>query len=309
MRSSTTGAESVLKSLKKSGMVLFLVIGPIAILVTGMYLTWNWLIDWRDLMLLGVLYIPVGFGVTVGFHRYLTHDAFKANRIVKYVIVILGTMAWQGAPLSWVVNHRVHHAYPDQPGDVHSPHLSKNAIRGFFHSHMGWLFSETNADVQRWGKDLLNDKDIMFINRTTLVWYIASLVIPFLIGGWSGLFWAGFVRILLVQHVTFAVNSICHIFGDRSFETKDRSTNNWVVGLLGMGEGGHNTHHASPRSARHGINWWHFDSSWKMIRLLERFGLAWDIYDLDPDDLVEAIANRASGIKAGIRKDLRVSAG
>lgn len=119
--------------------------------------------------------------------------------------------------------------------------------------------------------------------------------------------WGGFARIFIAQHVTFSVNSVCHIFGSRPFETKDKSTNHWLVGLLGLGEGGHNTHHASPRSARHGISWWHFDTSWKVIRLLERLGLAWDVYDLDPVELPIALRKRAAGVKATIRRDLRVS--
>lgn len=291
----------------RAATVSFIVIAPIIILGVAIYMTWNWLVGWQDLVLLALLYPFVAFGVTIGYHRYLTHTGFKTNRIVKFILVVLGTMGWQGGAISWAANHRLHHAYPDQEGDVHSPQLSKNLFRGFIYAHIGWLLENRRADSEKWTSDLLKDKDIVFIQRTAVFWCVLSLVVPFLIGGLSGLFWGGFVRILLAQHVTFSVNSVCHIFGSRPFETKDKSTNHWLVGLLGMGEGGHNTHHASPRSARHGIKWWHFDTSWKVIRLLERLGFAWDVYDLDPVDLPIALKNQSAGVRATIRRDLRVS--
>ncbi len=289
------------------GTVSFLVVAPLITLGIAIYMTWNWLVSWQDMVLLGVMYLFISFGVTIGYHRYLTHAGFKANRVVKYVLAILGTMGFQGGAVSWAANHRLHHAYSDEEGDVHSPHLSKNLFRGFIHAHIGWLLINQRADPKKWAKDLLQDEGILFIQRTALFWCALSLVVPFAIGGWSGLLWGGLVRILLTQHVTFSVNSVCHIFGNRAFETKDKSTNNWLVGLLGMGEGGHNTHHASPRSARHGIRWWHFDTSWKVIRLLERLGLARDVYDLDPVGLPIALKKRAASVKATIRRDLRVS--
>ena len=287
--------------------VSFLVVAPLITLGIGIHVTWNWLVNWQDMVLLGVLYMLGSFGVTIGYHRYLTHDGFKTNRVVKCVLVVLGTMGWQGGAISWAANHRLHHAYSDQEGDIHSPQLSKNLFRGFLHSQIGWLLGNQRADPEKWASDLLKDKDILFIQRTALFWCVLSLAVPLAIGGWSGLLWGGFVRIFLSQHVAFSVNSVCHIFGSRPFDTKDKSTNHWLVGLLGMGEGGHNTHHASPRSARHGIRWWHFDTSWKVIWLLERMGLAWNVYDLDPVDLPIALKNRATGVKATIRRDLRVS--
>ena len=285
----------------------FLVLAPLITLGIVIYMTWNWLVNWQDLVLLGVLYMAVSFGVTIGYHRYLTHSGFKANRVVKGILIVLGTMGFQGGAISWAANHRLHHAYSDQEGDIHSPQLSRNMVRGFFHAQIGWLLGNERADPEKWTKDLLKDGDVVFIHRTALFWCVLSLVVPLVIGGWSGLLWGGFVRIFVSQHVTFAVNSVCHMFGSRPFETKDRSTNHWLVGLLGMGEGGHNNHHASPRSARHGIKWWHFDTSWKVIRVLERLGLAWDVYDLDPEELPMALEKRATGVKATVRRDLRVS--
>ncbi|MEE9323934.1 MAG: acyl-CoA desaturase, partial [Dehalococcoidia bacterium] len=161
------------------------------------------------------------------------------------------------------------------------------------------------ADPQRWARDLLKDPDIVFIHRTTVFWCGLSLIVPFVIGGWSGLLWGGFVRIFLAHHVTWSVNSVCHIYGSRPFNTKDRSTNHWLVGLLGFGEGGHNTHHASPRSARHGLYWWHFDSSWVVIRVLEKLGLAYNVYELDPEDLKVALRRRAASVKATVCSGLR----
>jgi stearoyl-CoA desaturase (delta-9 desaturase) len=284
--------------------VVFLVLVPLIALAIAIYMTWNWLITWSDMALLVSMYIIVSFGITIGYHRFLTHGSFKTSKVLRYILVILGTMAWQGGAITWTSNHRKHHAYADEEGDVHSPHLSKSMIRGFIHAHLGWLLIDQKAEPREWSKDLLQDKGIVFIQRTTFIWFILSLLIPFALGGWTGLLWGGFVRILLSQHVTFSVNSVCHIYGSRPFQTKDRSTNHWLVGLLALGEGGHNTHHASPRSARHGIKWWHFDTSWKLIWLLGRLGLVWDVYDLNKTDLLKAIKDKASGVKASIRKDM-----
>ena len=287
--------------------ILFLVVGPLVTIAFAINMTWNWLVDWQDIVLLATLYTLTAFGVTIGFHRYLTHGSFKTNRVIKYILVILGTMSWQGGPIGWASNHRQHHAYADEEGDLHSPHLSRNLLRGFFHAQMGWLLGNNRSDPHRWARDLIKDPDIVFINRTAVLWCGLSLLVPFLIGGWSGLLWGGFVRILLAHHVTWSVNSVCHIFGSRPFNTNDLSTNHWLVGLLAFGEGGHNTHHASPRSARHGLYWWHFDSSWVVIGILERLRLAYNVYALHPEDLKVALRDRAAGIKVIFRHELRNS--
>ncbi len=280
------------------GLIVFsMVVGPLLATAYAIYLGWNGMAHWKDMLTLGVMYTLVAFGVTVGYHRYVTHDSFKTNRVVKLILVILGTMSLEGTPISWAANHRKHHAFSDKEGDLHSPHLSKNIVTGFFHAHVGWLLEGKEADPQKWAKDLLLDRDLVFVQKTALLWVVLSLLIPFLIGGWSGLLWGGLVRVFLTHHVTWSVNSVCHIFGKRPFRTKDLSSNHWLVGLLAFGEGAHNTHHASPRSARHGLYWYHFDLSWQLIRLLARMRLAWNVYTLDAADLPRAIATGAAGVK------------
>ena len=277
--------------------IITMVVGPLIATVYAIYLGWNGIVGMRDLVLLASLYCFTTLGVTIGFHRYLTHASFRTNRVLKIVLVILGCVSLEGAPITWVANHRKHHAFSDREGDLHSPHLSRNIVLGFMHAHVGWMIEGRAADTQEWARDLLQDADIKFINKTTALWVILGLIVPFLIGGWSGLLWGGLVRILLNHHVTWSVNSVCHVFGSRPFRTKDRSSNHWLVGLLAFGEGGHNTHHASPRSARHGIFWWHFDLSWVIIRALANLGWVFDVYTLDPTDLKQALRVEAPGIK------------
>jgi len=277
--------------------IITMVVGPLIATVYAIYLGWNGIVRMLDLVLLASLYCFTAIGVTIGYHRYLTHASFRTNRVLKFVLVILGCVSLEGAPITWVANHRKHHAFSDREGDLHSPHLSRNIVLGFMHAHVGWMIEGRAADTQKWAPDLLQDADIKFINKTTALWVILGLIVPFLIGGWSGLLWGGLVRILLNHHVTWSVNSVCHVFGSRPFRTKDRSSNHWLVGLLAFGEGGHNTHHASPRSARHGIFWWHFDLSWVIIRALANLGWVFDVYTLDPTDLKQALRVQAPGIK------------
>ena len=277
--------------------IITMVVGPLIATVYAIYLGWHGIVGMLDLVLLASLYSFTAIGVTIGYHRYLTHASFRTNRVLKFVLVILGCVSLEGAPITWVANHRKHHAFSDREGDLHSPHLSRNIVLGFMHAHVGWMIEGRAADTQKWAPDLLQDADIKFINKTTALWVILGLIVPFLIGGWSGLLWGGLVRILLNHHVTWSVNSVCHVFGSRPFRTKDRSSNHWLVGLLAFGEGGHNTHHASPRSARHGIFWWHFDLSWVIIRALANLGWVFDVYTLDPTDLKQALRVEAPGIK------------
>ncbi len=296
-----------MRDLHQKVVISILVFVPFGFTIYSMILLWQRLIDWLDVALLLTLYLLVGFGVTIGFHRYLAHGSFKTNRFIKAILLILGAMSWQGGPISWAAIHRKHHAYSDQEGDVHSPRLSKNLLRGFFHAQVGWMFSLERPDTERWTRDLLKCRDVVLIHKLSAVWCVLSLVIPLLIGGWSGLLWGGLVRIFLTHHVTWSVNSVCHMFGSRPFNTKDLSTNHWLVGLLAFGEGGHNTHHASPKSARHGLQWWHFDLSWVMIRLLERFRLAHNVYALNPLDLKKAVSERAASVKVVLRRRLNSS--
>jgi stearoyl-CoA desaturase (delta-9 desaturase) len=207
----------------------------------------------------------------------LTHRGFRPHPIVKFVLLVLGSMALEGPALQWAATHIKHHAQADREGDPHSP------VEGFFHAHMGWIFGADSADPHVYSRNLVNDPVVVFVSRTSVLWAVLSLVLPFVIGGWTGLLWGGLVRIFLTHHVTWSVNSVCHTFGRREFETNDQSRNEWVVGLLAFGEGWHNNHHAFPRSAFHGLHWWQFDLSGYVIRALERLGLVHDVYRIPPD--------------------------
>jgi stearoyl-CoA desaturase (delta-9 desaturase) len=267
-------------TLYKSAVLLAVVI-PFLATIYAIWTLWNKAVHLSDIVLLLSLYTCITFGVTVGFHRMLTHRSFRPHPIIKTLLLILGSMSLEGAALEWAATHVKHHAQSDHEGDPHSP------VEGFFHAHLGWLFKDRMADPNVYCRNLVNDPIVVFISRTFLVWVVLSLVIPFAIGGWSGLLWGGLVRIFLVHHVTWSVNSICHTFGKREFETSDQSHNEWVVGLLAFGEGWHNNHHAFPRSAFHGLHWWQVDFSGYLIRLLERIGLATDVYRIPADMLAK----------------------
>ena len=266
------------KTLYKA-IILLVVVVPFLATVFAIYLLWARAVNWPDLALLATLYTLVAFGVTIGYHRMLTHRSFRPHPVVKLVLLVLGSMSLEGSALSWAATHIKHHAHSDREGDPHSP------IEGFFHAHMGWLFRDSMADPNVYCRNLVKDPIVVFVSRTFLLWVALSLVIPFLIGGWTGLLWGGLVRIFLTHHVTWSVNSVCHTFGKREFETNDRSHNEWLVGLLGFGEGWHNNHHAFPRSAFHGLHWWQFDLSGYIIWTLERLGLAREVYRVSPVSL------------------------
>ncbi|HEV3309481.1 MAG TPA: acyl-CoA desaturase [Chloroflexota bacterium] len=225
-----------------------------------------------DLVLLATMYFLTGFGITVGFHRFATHRSFKTSRPVEFVLLALGTMAVEGQVLQWVATHSKHHRLSDKPGDPHSP------LEVLFHAHIGWMLdNKTKGVVERDAKHQLNDPVAVFIHRTFLVWIVLGLVIPFLVDGWRGLVWGGLVRIFLTHHTTWSVNSICHQFGRRAFDTADESRNEWVVGLVGLGEGWHNNHHAFPESAYHGLRWYEVDLSGYVIRGLQAARLIHDV--------------------------------
>ncbi len=264
--------------------VLLVVIMPLLATIFAIWLLWQRAVNWTDLILLATMYTLIAFGVTVGYHRMLTHRSFKPHPVVKFILLVLGSMAWEGSALQWAATHTKHHAQADREGDPHSP------IEGFFHAHVGWLFKDRDADPKVYSKHLLKDPIIVFVSRTFFLWAVLALVIPFAIGGWQGLLWGGLVRVFLTHHVTWSVNSVCHTFGKREFETNDLSRNEWIVGLLGFGEGWHNNHHAFPRSAFHGLHWWQFDFSGYVIWTLERFGLAREVYRVTPELLARRSA-------------------
>jgi stearoyl-CoA desaturase (delta-9 desaturase) len=235
--------------------------------------------------------------VTVGFHRLFTHRAFATKRWLRGVFAALGSAAIEGPVISWVADHRKHHAFADQPGDPHSPHVDhgvgwRGALRGLAHAHMGWLFLHTQrGSRKRYAPDLIADPVVSFVDRTFLYWAVGGLGAAFglgwLIGGTftaalTGLLWGGAVRLLVLHHVTFSINSLCHFFGRRRFDTGDESRNLAWLSLLSFGEAWHNNHHAFPTSAAHGLRWWEIDTSSLVIRGLERVGLAWDVVRIDP---------------------------
>ncbi|WP_236022977.1 acyl-CoA desaturase [Dictyobacter formicarum] len=234
------------------------------------------------------MYICITFGVTAGFHRMLTHRSFRAHPVIKFLLLVFGSMSLEGPALEWAATHVKHHAQSDKEGDPHSP------TEGFIHAHLGWLFKDRMADPNVYCRNLVNDRMVVFVSRTFLLWVVLSLLIPFAVGGWHGLLWAGLVRIFIVHHVTWSVNSICHTFGKREFETTDKSRNEWIVGLLAFGEGWHNNHHAFPRSAFHGLHWWQVDFSAYLIRILEKVGLVKDVYRI-PTDMLK---NRYQNLKS-----------
>ncbi|HLI90169.1 MAG TPA: acyl-CoA desaturase [Ktedonobacteraceae bacterium] len=277
-----------MKSILYKAVVLVVVVVPFLATLFAIWLLWSRIVHWSDVILLAGMYSFIALGVTVGYHRMLTHRSFRPHPIVKFLLLMLGSMALEGPAIEWAATHLKHHAQADREGDPHSP------VEGFFHAHMGWMFGDSTADPHTYCRYLLDDPMIVFVSRTFLLWSLLSLVIPFALGGWPGLLWGGLVRIFLTHHVTWSVNSVCHTFGKRAFETNDRSRNEWVVGLLAFGEGWHNNHHAFPRSAFHGLHWWQFDLSGYVIRALERCGLAHDVYRIPPAMMARRLARTAA---------------
>ena len=253
-------------------MILVGVIGPLVGTIVAMIMVWERLATWRDIAILVGMYFLTGLGITVGYHRMLTHRSFRAHPLVRFSLLALGSMAGHTDPVRWASIHVKHHARSDTDGDPHSP------LEGLFHAHLGWIYDGIDAQPEIYGKWLLKDRQVLFFQRTFLFWLALGYVVPYVLGGWTGLLWGGLVRMFLSHHVTWSVNSICHTFGQRPFETGDRSTNQWLVGVLALGEGWHNNHHAFPRSAFHGLRWWQIDLSAYVIFILEQLGLVWQVY-------------------------------
>jgi stearoyl-CoA desaturase (delta-9 desaturase) len=236
--------------------------------------------------------------VTVGYHRLFTHRSFKTSAPMRALFAVLGSAAIEGPVIEWVANHRKHHRFSDQPGDPHSPHLGhakgwRGALGGLLHAHVGWILGgEEMASEERYAKDLLADPIVRFVDRTFPLWVLAGLAFPFglgialtgsIAGGLTGLLWGGAVRIFFLHHATFSINSLCHFFGRRRFETGDESRNLLWLSLPTLGEAWHNNHHAFPTSARHGLRWWQLDPSAWLICALERCGLVWDVVRVTPE--------------------------
>ena len=272
---------------------------------------WDGLLRPRDLLVLAIVYALTGLGVTVGFHRLLTHRSFKTGPLVRAVLAILGSAAIEGPVISWVADHRKHHAFSDRLGDPHSPHVDHGvgwagALRGLLHAHVGWLFRHDQRGARaRYTPDLLRDPVIRFVDRTFFVWAFAGLALSFGLGvaiggtvaaGLPGLLWGGGVRLFVLHHVTYSINSICHVFGRRRFGTRDESRNVFWLALPSLGESWHNNHHAFPTSATHGLGRWELDVSALVIRGLEACGLAWDVVRVSPErQRAVAFPDRAPG--------------
>lgn len=285
-------------SITQKIMVSAVVIGPFIGLVTAFTVAWNTVAQPVNLVTAAIFYVFSGLGVTVGFHRLLTHRSFLAKRWLRIALAIAGSFALEGSATSWVALHRRHHVYSDREGDPHSPNLSgtgpSKMLKGFIHAHAGWLYTGEEADPARWAPDLLVDSDIRIVSALAPLWAILTFALPALIGfaatgTLAGMFdcllWAGLVRIFLLHHITWSTNSVCHMFGSRPFTTKDLSRNFAPFAILSFGEAWHNGHHAFPSSARHGLIPGQIDISAKVISIFERLGLASNIRTPDGDRL------------------------
>ena len=272
---------------------------PFFALGVAAWQAWNSLLHWHDVAVFLILYFSTGFGVTVGFHRLFTHRSFKTSRPVRTALAAFGSMAIEGNIISWVADHRKHHAFSDVQGDPHSPHVDhgvgwRGALRGLWHAHWGWLFvHDQRGKRERYAPDLLKDPDIRFIDRTFIFWAVGGILLAFPLGmllgggsveaGLTGLLWGGGVRILVLHHMTYSINSLCHFFGRRRFDTEDHSRNLLWLSVPTFGESWHNNHHAFPTSAFHGLRWWEIDPSALVIRGMEKLGLVWDVVRIDPE--------------------------
>jgi stearoyl-CoA desaturase (Delta-9 desaturase) len=280
------------------------VVLPFVGVLVAIVLLWDRAVDGIDLAILGVMYLLTGIGVTVGFHRLLTHRSFQTYPWLERTFAILGSLAVEGSVLDWVADHRKHHAHADQEGDPHSPHVGHGSgLGGLWHAHTGWLLeNQGQADWKQYARELYQDQQMRRIGRRFPLLAVASLVLPtlagfvlhgFTLGGaLRGYVWGGLVRIFLVHHVTWSVNSICHFFGRRRFDIADRSTNVAWLSVVSLGESWHHNHHAFPRSAYHGLRRWEIDPSGLLISALERLGLAWNVVRIAPERQLEKASSR-----------------
>jgi stearoyl-CoA desaturase (Delta-9 desaturase) len=279
---------------------LVVLVLPFAGATAAVVLLWNRAVSGLDLVLLAAMYLLVAPGITVGYHRLLTHRSFATYRGVEYVFAVLGSMAMQGSVIDWVADHRLHHGTADRDGDPHSPHGHGAPLRSLWHAHAGWLFRhQGRADPARYAPELLADPGMRAIDRAFPLFTVLSLAIPFgagwalsgdLHGGLTGLVWGGLVRLFLFHHVIFSVNSLGHYVGGRRFETEDRSTNLALLALPSLGESWHHNHHTFPRSAVLGLRWYELDVSGLLIRLLARAGLAWNLVRIPPERQARKLA-------------------
>jgi stearoyl-CoA desaturase (delta-9 desaturase) len=283
------------------------VLVPFVGFIAAIVLLWDRWVDWSSLGVLALMYVLTGLGVTVGFHRLLTHRSFATHKPIQYALAIAGSMSVQGPVMSWVADHRKHHAHTDQEGDPHSPHGHggglKGAARGLWYAHMGWLFDRAGqADYRRYARDLYEDPGMRKINRYFPLWVAIGIAFPALLG-WAltgtghgaleGALWGGAVRIFILHHVTWSINSVCHFFGTRRFDVEDESTNVFWLAPFSFGESWHHNHHAFPRSAVHGLRWWEVDPTAWVIRTMRRLKLAWNVVEISPERQAQKLARPA----------------
>lgn len=286
--SATRGGEQK-RSVEQIALLLFITV-PFLALLAAVPLAWGRGVSWLDLGLMVFMYFLTCHGITIGFHRYFTHGSFKAKRPLRIALAVMGSMAVEGPLVRWVADHRKHHRFSDHEGDPHSPWRFGETVpalmKGLWWAHIGWLFDEEQTDQQKYAPDLIKDPAIRRISRDFVLWTVVSLAIPPLVGGlvtlsWWGaftaFFWGSLVRVALLHHVTWSINSICHAVGKRPFRSRDRSGNVWWLAVLSCGESWHNLHHADPTSARHGVLRGQVDSSARLIRWFERLGWASDV--------------------------------
>ncbi|MCD6014227.1 MAG: acyl-CoA desaturase [Solirubrobacterales bacterium] len=283
------------------------VVLPFLAFIAALALLWNRAVGLTDLAVLAGMYLVSALGITVGYHRLLTHRAFQTHKPMEYALAAAGSMAVQGPVIDWVADHRKHHAHTDEEGDPHSPHVGHGSgLAGLWHAHVGWLFEANGqADRRKYAPDLMDDRGMRWLNRTFPGLVGLSLLIPFglgllltggsIVGGLTALLWGGLVRIFFVHHITWSINSICHFHGARRFDTDDHSTNVWWLSLASLGEAWHHNHHAFPRSAFHGLRWWELDPSGLVIRAMKRAGLAWNVVAIKPERQQQRLAGTRAG--------------
>jgi stearoyl-CoA desaturase (Delta-9 desaturase) len=272
---------------------------PFLALMAAVPLAWGWGLSWVDIAILAVSYLITGLGITVGYHRHLTHGSFKATRWLRFALATAGALAVEGPPTVWVATHRRHHAFSDRDGDPHSPWRYGPSVtglaRGLIFAHIGWmLFNRDCTNRARFAPDLVADRDIRRIDRLFPVLVAATLLVPAAVGGlatwsWQGaltaFFWGGLVRIALLHHVTWAINSVCHVAGQRPFNSRDKAANFWPLAIISFGENWHNSHHADPSGARHGVLRGQIDPAARLIWAFEKLGWAHDVHWPQPQRL------------------------
>jgi len=283
---------------------------PLLGVLLAVVLLWDTAVGWTSLAVLACMYVISVMGVTLGFHRLLTHRSFATYKPVQYALAIIGSMAVQGPVMNWVADHRKHHAHTDQEGDPHTPHGHgsglKGAVTGLWYAHMGWLFERSGtSEHERYCRDLHEDRGMRFIHKTFGLWVVLGFAIPAAIGlaitgTWRGALeaalWGGAVRVFLGHHVTWSINSVCHFFGTRRFEVSDHSTNVFWLSVLSMGESWHHNHHTFPRSAFHGLKSWEIDPTGLVIRGMRRVKLAWNVVEITPERQQEKLARAATPV-------------